>query len=115
MWVTTLSKLIVSNSLSLLAISEGTHGTLLILDEVECIFHLLQLGSACGSPTKTCAVIFLVVIALTLVFEFLGFDEPLNLVHVRESFRLKEFQLLDGLAQQTLLQNTVHQVCVFLG
>ena len=85
-------------------IAHNTKGLLLLLDS--------RVASA--TPSKDSTVIFLVIIALTLIFEFLGLNEFLDLIHVCQAFRAEKFKLLDGLSQHALLQNTVHQIRVLL-
>ena len=85
--------LILAHSLSLLAALAATgrtEGALLVTHNSQSIFHLLYFGEGRAYPARTSAsnapVILLIVVALTLAFEFLGLYKLLDLVHVCESF-----------------------------
>ena len=85
--------LILAHSLCLLATLAAagrTEGALLVTHNSQSIFHLLYLGEGRAYParpsTSYAPVILLIVVALTLAFEFLGLYKLLDLVHVCESF-----------------------------
>lgn len=81
-------------------------------------FHGLNFVVAGGSASigiGTRPVVLLVVVSLTLVFEFLGFDELFDLVHICQPFRSEKLQLHNCFLEEALFEDAVDQVVVFIG
>ena len=113
--------LILAHSLRLLVLAAltatgSTEGAFLIAHNPQCVLHLLYFVKSRAYPARTntsnTPVILLIVVALTLAFEFLGLNKLLDLVHICESFRSEEPQLVDCFAECSFFENAMYKVCM---
>lgn len=109
------STLTLARVLLLVTCGRSCDHTFFIAHYSESVFHLLEFELRGAEPTRHRAVVTLVIVPLTLIFEFLGFNELFDLVHVRQALRTEKFELLNGLAQEPFLENAVDEVGVLLG
>ena len=93
-----------------LAFLVGTGDAFFVAHDIKGFFHLLELGEACAAASKR--VVFLIVVALTLNFEFLGLNVLFDLVQVGQALRPEVLQLLNGLPQQPFFEDAVDQIGV---